>query len=171
MPDIRPDKPVLPILTINLDWRAYFLKFCEEHGDPVPFEGRLLFPDGWTYSDRRYEGPEWPPPTDEAELRRITTWYWRLRKITVRAEAERILNMVKWIDENQYGRGAPLQHRVQPVDDNGQPFGPSVPADVDPTALRERLKFLDDDVAECEAKIKEIGDGSGCTGAHEERSA
>lgn len=157
MQDIRPDKPVLPILNINLDWRAYFLRFCEEHGDPVPFEGRLLFPDGWTYSNCRFEGPEWPPPTDETELRRITTWYWRLRKITVRAEAERILNMVKWIDENQHGRGAPLQHMVQFVDDEGRLRGEA--RDLDPTALRERLKFLDDDVAECETRIKEIADG------------
>ncbi len=155
MADIREKLRQLPQL--QLDWRAYFLGFCEAHGDPLPFEGRLLFPDGWTYSDRRYEGPEWPPPEDPVELKRITLWYWKLRKMTVSGELAKVREMVNWVKQNQQGRGARLQYRAWIEGEQGQ--GRFEAKDLDPLALELRQRFLEDDLAECESKMKELTDG------------
>jgi hypothetical protein len=64
----------------DLQWRPYFLKFCEQHGDPVTVGPRLLYPDGFQYSSDSYSGPEWQPPDDPEELQRLVLMYWQVRR-------------------------------------------------------------------------------------------
>ena len=65
-----------PEVNFRLSWRDYFLGFCGAHGEPVQAMGRLLFPDGWSYSSTDYKGPEWPPPAGAEQLAELLRAYW-----------------------------------------------------------------------------------------------
>lgn len=70
-----------PNRKIRFDWKAYFNSFCDMHGlFPMEWKGRLLFPDGWTYSISSESGPEYPPPSTELALLELKRQYWILRK-------------------------------------------------------------------------------------------
>ena len=141
----------------KLDWAAYFRKFCELHGEPVAYRGRLLFRDGYTYSASDYAGPEWAPPSDPAELAALQRAYWQLRLKMVEVELARTKAHVTAVFEAQAVRGAPLQVRVSYVDDDGKRREES--ADVDRQALVERMKWLTSDAIDCERELRRLSDG------------
>ena len=89
-----PD-PELVGLKVEFDWEAYYYSFVEKHGEPVEFRGKLLFRDGWTYAPD-YKGPEWAPPNDLKELRKVQTYYWETRI----AILEELLKQVQRVSEN-----------------------------------------------------------------------
>lgn len=67
--------------TIIEDWKAYFINFCAINGgDPIEYNGRWLFRTGWTYAFKDHKGPEWPPPEDPKELRKLQVYYWNQRE-------------------------------------------------------------------------------------------
>jgi len=142
--------------SIRLDWAAYFRKFCELHGEPVAHRGRLIFRDGYAYSSSNYEGPEWPPPEDSAELAALVRAYWQSRLRMVEAEIAQLKQTVQGLFEAQAGRSAPLQHTVSYVDDDGKRRVEA--ADVDRAALVERMKWLVDDARECQRALREQAD-------------
>ena len=88
--DVKESNPQLEI-----DWRAYFYRFVQEHGEPVevsPIESdrfriysRLLFRDGWMYGAMDYQGPEFSPPGNPDQLRKLKLEYWTIEK---KAESE-----------------------------------------------------------------------------------
>lgn len=145
-------------LAVRLDWRAYFKEFCDLHGrDPVPYRGRLLFPDGWTYSSTDYAGPEWPPPDDPAELLAVQSSYWRRRRGIVRRECVTLQLAVQSLAEMQGCKSVPLQQVVQIRDSETNKLVTSRrPLDLE--ALKGRLTWLEEDVAECNRHLAELGE-------------
>lgn len=141
---------------IVLDHRAYFYKFCEEHGgDPVEHEGRLLFRDGWTYSNIDYAGPEWPPPPDQNEVRRLKFAYWRQFKALAVRQLGYLSRIAGDLGRLQASKSAPLMRRVPPVE-NGQPWGSET---LDLKELQERREWLElaRNLAEAEIDALESG--------------
>lgn len=136
---------------MTYDWAAYFKKFCEVHGEPVPFRGRLLFRDGFMYSASDYSGPEWFP--DAAEVEELARQYWSIRLKIVRAKAVELTAEAKNLVSDQYGRSVPLQTRSSYVDDDGKRI--HIAADVDRAAVVERIKWLVEDAKECEQMLAE----------------
>lgn len=145
---------------VELDWVAYYERFKEIHGDPVKWRGRLLFRDGWTYSSTDYAGPEWPPPTDAIELMRMRRAYWVLRKRVILVELEQAKAMAEGLRLLQLAKSAPLQQRIQTVDENGQAVTTSI--EVESRYGADRVEWLRGLLAECDRELadtKEVDDG------------
>lgn len=138
----------------RFDWREYFLSFFVRHGEPVEHGGKLLFRDGWTYSLTTYEGPEWPPPTDFAELDALITRYWVIRLRLLTPIAMQLAEDLRRIKELQESKSLPLQHHVTYEDDRGARKREVRPFDV--TRHEERLKWVRDDIRECNERLKEL---------------
>ena len=124
-PKVRDKRPELhgvgePVRLLNwrLDWKAYFNGFCELHGgNPVEVDGKLVLPDGWSYSSTAYEGPEWPPPKDEAEFVRVMTAYWNERRGIVSDELKLLQNTRRSMVDQMVNRSAPLMKKVRVFDE------------------------------------------------------
>ena len=145
-------------IPLNLDWEAYYEMFVLEHGgNPVAFGNRLLFQDGWTYSLYSREGPEWPPPKDERELRALQIRYWELRKSLDQAEGRLVQQRIDMLEELQSLKSAPLQQVSVHWDEEEKKRvverGP-----VDLSGLQGRLGWLEDDVDECNHHLAELRD-------------
>ena len=105
-------EPQVPKTKLRLDWKEYFKKFVEAHGEPVDYGGRLLFRDGWQYSSTRYQGPEYPPPEDPANLREDKLTYWRLLHERLNREANELSQQITMLTQWQNEKSMPLQQRV-----------------------------------------------------------
>lgn len=144
---------------MSLDWKAYFIEFCRVHGEPVEHEGRLLFRDGWTYSRTDYQGPEWPPPADHAELDGLVRRYWQLRLSTVKTALENLLAKRKELTDLKAVKSLPLQQVTT------DPEGRRAYKRLDTAGLDTRIGWLAEDVAECETRLTELAKhGTGATG-------
>jgi len=141
-------------MRVRYDWRAYFRKFCEVHGEPVKWRGKLLFRDGWAYSASNHAGPEYAPPLDPSELIRE---YWTLRRAMVQAKIDELAYDVETVFLEQSRRSAPLQHVTSYRDEDGKLKVEST--DVDRAALVERMRWLVDEAKECDRMLKEAIDG------------
>jgi len=140
----------------RIDWRAYFFRFSTEHGgDPVQFEGRLLWADGWGHSATDYRGPEYPPPEDPVELARLARAYWQERRRMVTAERRLLSARLENLESLQRGRSVALQQRELAVDERSGTAS-VVTGDLDLSALRGRLAWLGQDAADCERKLTEL---------------
>lgn len=147
-----------PASQVQLDWRAYFMLFCEHHGgSPIHFGGRLLFADGWSYSSTDYAGPEWMPPTDPLELRELMRAYWMRRKAIVFNEARELRQEVIGLQEMQSVRKVPLQHATTNFDQETGKLS-MTRGDLDLTDMIGRLSWLEEDVVECGNRLKELED-------------
>lgn len=142
---VRPNK-------IVLDWKAYFLQFCQEHGEPIEYGNVLLFRDGWRYA-MEYQGPEYPPPPDHRELDILVMKYWlgRLRICNKLlggyiAEKDRIIGLMG-------SHSLPLQQVV--MIDRGDSRSKGI-ATLDTRSLDEKIIWLREDIKECEEMLKEI---------------
>ena len=103
-------KGKLPIRPkVAIDWRQYFLDFCEKHGRPLlAIDGRrLLFPDGWSYG-LDHKGPEWRPPDDPTEYWRQVLQYWRLYRVGVSRELVRAREELAGVRAALESRSAPM---------------------------------------------------------------
>lgn len=152
--------------TPNLDWRAYYLKFQERHGDPVTLGGRLVFPDGWSYSSTDHAGPEWPPPEDAKELNSLLQDYWTRRLVLVKAEYLQLsydLRLLKQIAET---RDAPLQHVVSIADDNGAVRTQTM--DLDFGLLETHVRHLGMDLERCQDELANLRQGETHAPAHQQ---
>lgn len=138
---------------VRLDWRAYFNRFCNDHGGfPVLVRGRLLFRDGWIYSSTDYAGPEWPPPEDAEELLDLKTEYWSLRREALLAIHRRIYSEVESLTAAQASKSSPLQHSFSYRDDDGQVSRGT--ADLDISAVRVKMDWVADDIKECDEHLR-----------------
>jgi len=151
---ITTEKQLAP-LSVRLDWKAYWRRFQQEHGEPVPYgDGRLLFPDGWQYSALRYGGPEWPPPTDPEELLALQRTYWRTRLAVVTAELRGLERQVADLVELQRVKSVPLQQVLRYNATEGKAQVERV--DLDLSALQGRIAWLRQDVTDCQAQLARL---------------
>jgi len=151
--------PWLPDAPMDLDWRAYFRSFCELHGEPLEHRGRLIFPDGWSYSATDYRGPEWPPPEGES-LGRLLRSYWELRRAEVRRQLQLSQAQLESAEAQQRVRSAPLQRKVKVRGEDGKLGWTSGTLDLE--AARMRIDFLAGDLARCDEQLAALGAGEGC---------
>lgn len=140
-------------MKVTLNWAAYFRRFCEAHGEPVKYRGRLLFRDGFMYSAHSYSGPEyWPAPEDVERLQRA---YWACRAKMVRVQLKELLRDADSVVRAQYGRSVPLQQTVSFIDDDGKRV---VTADnVDHLAITERIEWLKSEYDKSLEELANVG--------------
>ena len=141
-------------MKIKLDWRAYFEGFCEQHGKPVNHAGRLLFPDGWTYSRTDHRGPEWSPPTDPVHLEELRQAYWRARLERAESDLGDVSRLCENLSEMARDRSAPLKTGVRVFDEESGRYRRGV-SDVDLSALEDEVAMLREEVEECKSQLKE----------------
>lgn len=144
-----------PTVKTELSWVAYYFRFKQEHGYPVQHKGRLLFPDGWTYSATDYAGPEWPPPKSTSVLLRLRLAYWETRLQTVREEHRVLKSKLEGFRRLQQGRSVPLQQYTAEYH-KGFKRKLSEPADLDLEAFQGRFEWLGTEIRDCYERIKEI---------------
>lgn len=150
------------VTTPSLDWVAYFRAFCEAHGAPVLWGGRLLFADGWTYSSTDHAGPEWPPPADPALLRQAQKDYWRRRHQVSNAQMHDLAQELFSLEELQRGKSLPILQSQTAVGPSGAVTFDERPVDFE--AMRQRLTWLEDDVRECLQHLEELSDEPAAAG-------
>lgn len=147
-----------------LDWKGYFDQFCMEHsvdgGSFVVDEGRLLFGDGWSCSADDHTGPYWPPPMELEHLLELQVRYWRRRRGIVKAARDDLAHQLKALDDLRLGYALPLMAKRILVSERGfeyidpqQPYAP-----LDWEAIGARLRWLTDDVANCDRRLRALGE-------------
>lgn len=146
----------------QLDWRAYYRKFSEQHGgNPLQWQGWMLFPDGWRYSGTDHRGPEAPPQSEE-HARHLKTIYWKLRLASVSKEHRQLSSALLGLEQSQRVYSAPLQQRItmdQPAKNEfGDDIVRKVPGskDLDLGDLRARIAWLTEDIEECNKMLGEL---------------
>ncbi len=145
-----------PAVNLQLDWRGYFLLFCEQHGgNPIHHGGRLLFADGSTYSSTDYAGPEWAPPTDPEELRLLQRTYWLRRRAIVVNEAAELRQAIIGLQQMQSIRTTPLQAQSSHLDPETNKWVVTR-GDLDLTQMKGRLEWLESDVLVCAENLRDL---------------
>lgn len=134
---------------IDLDWKAYFIEFCRVHGEPVVYQGRLLFRDGWSYSRTDYQGPEWAPSLDHRELDTMVCQYWVIRKGMVERSLDEAVGKLLRMQNLKSIKSIPLQQVVKT--EEGKGYRP-----LDLSGLETRIQWLREDLAECIVRLTEI---------------
>ena len=143
---------------ITLDWFAYYERFKAEHGNPVEYKGKLLFSDGWTYSLTDYGAPEWPPPKNLMELQNLQREYWKIRLEVVQKELLVLTKTLEDLRILQELKNVPLQGRVATWDDSKRIRGEL--GDLELGDFEKRVKWLRDDVIECEEHLTRIAENN-----------
>jgi len=143
-------------VTIRLNWKAYFKKFCEEHGeDPVQYMGnRLLFRDGWMYSSVDFEGPEYIPPEDSKKLDVLLLYYHRSKLAFIKQEFEYLSQMLNSLTGFQTNKSVPLQETITFENDEGK--SQAVTQDWEPSVLTDRIECCQEIIDKCNNEIKSI---------------
>lgn len=152
--DLNGNKPKL-----KLDWRAYFYSFVEVHGEPIKHDGRLLFHDGWTYGIDDYQGPEYPPPTDQKELQDLQGVYWRTQYGKLQSELITLERQIKSLTNWCGSRSLPLKQRIIYTDRNDK--GAAVikvgdAEDLDLHSLESRKDDLDHLLTEARNQLTQL---------------
>ena len=149
-----------PTTQVELNWQAYFYAFNELHGgNPVEFEGRLLWQDGFTHGKNDYKGPEWPPPQDPRELLRLKAAYWTRRRKIVDDQRIQLKTEIEHLRLVQNRRSAPLQQTVFIRNEEaaaGEPLYRCENRDLDLVTMLERLKWLTEDVILCDENLNNL---------------
>lgn len=134
----------------RLDWKQYFLDFCEHHGGyPVEVRGRLLFRDGWQYSATDYAGPEYEPPEDALPL---VLEYWTARRSVLWRQLMALRMAVSGLKEAQRARSRPLVQVRRVKMDGGSSL---VRSAVDFSVLDAEVSSLEKAVCECDSNLTE----------------
>jgi len=145
-------------IKIELNWLAYWAEFKRIHHDhPVRWGGRFLFRDGWTYGTNP-KGPEWPPPEDPVELRRLQRDYWTIRLAELRYEYADVADSLDSLRQMQDGRSATLMQRIR-EHQNGRLVTDDRPLDL--SALELRLSDLRGYVAEAIDNLTKLEEPDG----------
>ncbi len=157
-PDVRPIRNAETSKSYTeLDWKAYFREFWELHGGfGLVHRGRILFRDGWSYSESSHKGPEWPPPEDEAEYLELVRDYWRLRKLAVNRQLIEEREKVRKLKELKTTKSAKLQQRTVIVGtdpDTGRATRTVIRNEFDEFAMDERVRLLEEDLKTAEDEV------------------
>lgn len=138
---------------ITLDWRAYFISFCDRHGEPVEWKGRLLFDDGWTYALTDYAGPEWGPPSDPGELDQTVTHYWIIKKGKLDRLLAKLIHDFDMLKKTISMHSLPLQQTVK-VSEGVGTQQKTVPLNLD--GLEARIEWVREDLYKCDERLQEL---------------
>jgi hypothetical protein len=166
----RRNKALKPA-AVKIDWKGYFHEFRLEHGEPVEHNGRLLFGDGWTYSNTDYAGPEWPPPEERAELLRMQQTYWTLRRGLLVQECTWLEQQIESLATIRSVKSTAVTVTRSSVEEQVDELGQrkrrlvriQVPVEQFLADAQARLAQVRADQALCQAKLdklREITDGS-----------
>lgn len=157
-PRYRQTRPHLPPREqtgkIHLDWRTYFLEFCKVHGEPVEYNGRLIFRDGWAYSSTDYKGPEYAPPANNVDLDEIVVRYWVLKRELLRRKLAETQLQLQHYRELMESRSLPIQQVVLGHNEDGTQRRDNKRLDL--RGLEHRENWLITDLAECDERLREI---------------
>lgn len=138
----------------RLSWPAYFLRFCEVHGDPVSYQGRLLFADGWSHSAVDYRGPEFPAPEEQKEAVALRLAYWLCRSRVVSEELQELSRQLQRLEDSQSMCSVALQQVVYYQNADGQPARRTEDLDLEYTI--GRVAWLREDLEECQAQATQL---------------
>lgn len=144
---------------LQLDWKSYYDRFDSAHGGyPIPFRGRLLWRDGWTYSSTDHAGPEWKPPEDTKELKVFKSHYWNSRRVLIADSVRRTEDDLRNLRETQRAKCVPLQvvKRVRSTNAEGIPIVIAQYEDIDFDVLEAKLKYDRIELEECAIALKEL---------------
>lgn len=149
---------------IELDWEDYFRDFCAAHGRPIELEGRLVFPDGWTYSATDYEGPEEPPPIGPNDCRALRLKYWKERYRIIRVELMEAWAEQKYLKQLQAVKSIPLKQAHAIPDDDKPGYFRTQRSRIDFEMLNLQEKRLKKELLLAQQEIsKLLGEVSGET--------
>jgi hypothetical protein len=156
--------PASDTSSVQIDWGAYYLLFKEVHGDPIEYKGRLVFPDGWSYSKTDVSGPEWAPPEDREQLTDLQLGYWKGRLALVTYERDVLKQLAENIVHAQTSKSLPLPGFVtyREIDENGVPktrrveLGEVITHVEDLLGPNARLAWLEEDIILCRAEIEKL---------------
>lgn len=141
-----PDDP-------KIDWKGYFLRFCQAHGEPELLGGNLIFRDGWSYSGTDYKGPENPPSPDPIELDETVVRYWKGRRARCDQMLSKAIAVRERIETEQRKRSLPLQQTVF-VQEEGTTKKGAV--SLNTSALDLKIKWLRADIEEADRALVEM---------------
>lgn len=139
---------------VQIDWKEYFIEFCKVHGEPVEYNGVLLFRDGWRYA-MEYAGPEHKPPSDHKLLDKLIVTYWSLRLRSCKERLNKTWVERKRIERLQDEHSLPLKQVT--IVGMGQDRR-RVSSNLDTRQLDDRIRWLQADIEECEQMLKEVND-------------
>lgn len=152
-PMIKPLTSISPRGKIILDWKAYFIEFCKVHQEPILSKGRLIFRDGWSYSATSYEGPEFPPPKDLAELDALVIEYWTVRQAQLKTRILKLQHEYKMMSDLIATRSLPPQCVVyQEVD--GKMRRGYAPLNIE--KIQQKIAWTEEDLLECANALEQI---------------
>ena len=144
------------LLSVNLNWRAYFVQFCTEHGnDPIIYGKRLLFRDGWQYSAYDFAGPEYAPPEDSKELVNLQKTYWKEKHRLIKSERKRLEMMKDSLWNFQNTKSAALQQAISFVDEDTKKRKVMIQG-LDFSIIGGRIEWLNDEEFECEKELRNL---------------
>lgn len=138
---------------VQLDWQAYFYAFQEKHGEAVQVNNRLLYADGYQYSAHDYAGPEWQPPSDLEQLRKLRVTYWQRRRSIVYNTLVNLRSEAEQLRLAQLGRSVPLQRVVTYYDDDKLT---TTKGEVNLTDLNAKVADLKARVEDCDKHLKDL---------------
>lgn len=158
---------------VKLDWRAYYQRFCEEHGDPVEWKGRLLFADGWGYSNMDYAGPEYPPPEipdrpgeiDQEKLKGLQVTYWKVRYKLISRRLAVVRGRLQALTNLSSQKSLPLQGVIPYYDEETGRKRPRLPSEPRSRELdlekalgehRQGIVNLESELARCVEELKSL---------------
>ena len=144
-----------PTFKVELNWQAYYEKFKEKHGYPILYKGRLLFPDGWTYSATDYAGPEWCPPESPSVIADLRLDYWRIRLAMVMDEHGVLKRRLENLQRIQKDHDVQLQQRTVHYNEEKKRRVAEI-SDLDLATFQGRFDWLSADIQECNEHIEEI---------------
>ena len=142
---------------LRLDWKAYFDRFVEVHGEPVEFDGYLLFQDGWRYSPLKYSGPEYPPPKDPRLVKSYKMHYWKGMLKKLNAEAHEVRQQLQGLKDWGKCTSLPLQQRILVPSEGKERATWGNPEDLNLGILEHQLDDLEYYIAECETQLVKLG--------------
>lgn len=150
---------------VKLDWRAYYQRFCEEHGDPVEWKGRLLFEDGWGYSNVDYAGPEYSPPEDLETLKGLRVTYWKVRAKLISRRLVIVKGRLQALENLSSQKSLPLQGVIPYYDEETGRKRPRLPSEPRSGELdlekvlgehRQGIANLESELARCVEEFKNL---------------
>ena len=158
--------PLQHMIEWELDWDTYRTEFSRAHGDsPVQIDQWLVWEDGWRCDAYDPGGTEQPPPDDPVQLTRLKTAYYEKRREWVQAHFNNFRSRIEAIKSIQAHKSLPLHMRSlswsRSVGDDGlEVYTPTVVQDALDLGPMERvMEDLRREVAYCDNKLKEIGNG------------
>jgi hypothetical protein len=154
--------PLEMMVEWDLDWEEYHRRFDEAHGGhPVQIDEWLVWEDGWKCDAYDPGGTEVAPPEDRGALNALLRGYYQSRLAVTDAYLQSLVNRTETIRSIQAHKSLPLRTRsVSWTRDDSGEYAPKLSqGELDLTAAERATEDLRQEVAYCNAKLKELEDG------------